>query len=121
MHPVIRKTLGGLAPEYYFRQFVFGLAITAFGLYAGSHGGERMPPVNLLVLSVVNTFLYPYARFVYESVMNFIMGRTVFFVNALFLLIAKFITMCWMFAVFIAPIGLAVLFYYHSKAERPDR
>jgi len=119
MHPILQKTLGGLSREYYFRQFVFGLAIAAFGLYAGSHGGERMPPANLLILSVVNTFLYPYSRFVYESVVSFIMGNNVFFVNPLFLLITKFMTMlaCWLFAVFIAPIGFAYLYYHHSKAE----
>lgn len=45
-----------------------------------------------------------------------------FFVNALFLLAIKIITMliCFGFAMFIAPIGLIYLYYYHSKNKTFD-
>jgi hypothetical protein len=68
-------------------------------------------------LAVVSTLLYPYARFVYESVVGFIMGENVFFVNALLMLGAKIITMfvCWFLAIFIAPLGLLYLYWYHSR------
>ena len=119
MHPIIQKTLGGLSPQYYFRQFFFGLVVAAFVFFMSTQGGRPMP-MGMLFFTVISTLLYPYSRFVYESIVGFIMGNNVFFVNAVFMLISKFITMamCWTFALFVAPIGLAYLYYHHSKAER---
>lgn len=119
MHPIIQKTLGGLSPQYYFRQFFFGLVVAAFVFFMSTQGGRPMP-MGMLFFTVISTLLYPYSRFVYESIVGFIMGNNVFFVNAVFMPISKFITMamCWTFALFVAPIGLAYLYYHHSKAER---
>lgn len=117
MHPVVRKTLGGLSTQYYFRQLFFGLAIAA--LFMLTYQDGRMT-IGMLLFAIVSTLLYPYSRFVYESVIGFIMGENVFIVNAILMLTAKFFTMvmCWGFAIFVAPIGLAYLYYHHSKAER---
>lgn len=116
MHPVIAKTFGGLSREYYFRQFIFGLIFPAMAIFMFSHGKHPIP-ASLIFTMVVNTFLYPYARFVYEGVVGFLLGETVFVVNAVFLLFWTLLTMtvCWSAAVFIAPIGLAYLYYHHSK------
>lgn len=120
MHPVLQKTLGGLSPQYYFRQLFFGAIIGALPIVMGSQGGHSTP-FGTYIFSIVCTLLYPYSRFVYESIVGFIMGENVFFVNAIFMLISKLITMvvCWAFAIFIAPIGLAYLYFYHSRAEQP--
>lgn len=119
MHPVILKTLGGLSIEYYFRQFFFGLTIAAFIFFMSTQSGRSMS-MGMLFFTIVSTLLYPYSRFVYESLVGFVMGENVFFVNAFFMLVTKFFTMavCWVFAIFVAPIGLAYLYFYHSKAER---
>ncbi len=117
MHPIIQKTLGGLSRQYYFRQFFFGLLVAAFVFFLSTQGGRSMP-TSVLLFTVVNTLLYPYSRFVYESLVGFIMGQNVFFMNAILMLIAKFVTMtsCWAFAIFVAPLGLAYLYFHHSKA-----
>ncbi len=75
-------------------------------------------PLNMLFFIVLNTLLYPYYRFVYERIVGFILGENVFLVNAIFMLIVKLFTMmiCWMFAVFVAPVGLAYLYYQNSKS-----
>jgi hypothetical protein len=119
MHPVIAKTFGGLSASYYFRQFIFGLVFPVF-LYMTASSGSHPLSLPMLLMLVVNTLLYPYSRFVYESVMNFIMGRNVFFVNAILMLAVKVVTMalCWACAIFIAPLGLAYLYYHHSKVAR---
>jgi hypothetical protein len=72
----------------------------------------------MVVILIINTLLYPYSRFVYEGVIGFIMGENVFFVNAFLVLLTKAITMilCWGFAISIAPVGLAYLYFHHSKA-----
>lgn len=116
MHPVLVKTFGGLSRAYYLRQLLLGAIFPAFIIFMVVSRGNSMP-FNMLALLVVNTLLYPYARFVYESTVGFVMGGNVFFVNAFFMLFVKLITMmlCWSFAIFIAPIGLAWLYFHHSK------
>lgn len=37
--------------------------------------------MNPIILAVLSTFLYPYSRFVYESIANFIIGKNVFLVS----------------------------------------
>lgn len=118
MHPVLQKTLGGLSREYYVRQFVFGLIFPAIILLPrGMENGS----LALVLMCVVNTVLYPYSRFVYESIMNLIFGNNVFVMPAVILLFLKLMTMavCWSMAIFIAPLGLAYLYYHHSKAASP--
>jgi hypothetical protein len=116
MHPVIAKTFGGLSSQYYFRQFVFGLIFPALYFFVSSKGNHAMQAA-MIVFLVVNTLLYPYSRFVYETIVNFIMGRNVFLTNALLMLFVKLVTMaiCWSLAIFIAPVGLAYLYWHHSK------
>ena len=45
------------------------------------------------------------------------MGGNVFFVNAILMLMVKGFTMamCWSFAIFIAPVGLAYLYWHNSR------
>ena len=122
MHPVLIKTFGGLSRAYYIRQFLFGLIFPAFALFMMTRGGSVPMNVGLpmALLFALNTLLYPYARFVYESAVGFVMGSNVFFVNAFLMLFVKTITMllCWAFAIFIAPVGLIYLYFHHSKAEQ---
>ena len=119
MHPVIRKTFGGLSVQYYIRNFLFGLVIAALNIYMLTLA-EQSQAIGIWFFILISTLLYPYSRFVYESIVEYIMGGTVFFVNAIFMLVTKVITMlmCFAMAVFIAPIGLLYLYYHHSKAER---
>ncbi|MGE8453294.1 MAG: hypothetical protein ACN6OP_22335 [Pseudomonadales bacterium] len=70
----------------------------------------------VLFLSV-SSLLYPYSRFVYEGVVSYILGNNAFFMNAFLMLLAKYITMafCWVFAVFVAPVGLLYLYFTADK------
>ncbi len=118
MKQIIAKTFGGLTRQYYVRQFLFGLifpSILVFGFYQGDP--QASMSVGAAALFIANTFLYPYSRFVYESVIDFIMGDNVFWVNAFMMLTVKFVTiaLCWSLAIFIAPVGLVYLYFYHSR------
>ena len=117
MQEIIKKTFGGLSAQYYIRQLFFGSLFAALMIYVAING-DKPVPFSMIALLVINTLLYPYARFVYESVVGFIMGNNVFFVNAIFMMFMKLVTMllCWSMAIFIAPLGLAYLYYHHSKA-----
>jgi hypothetical protein len=125
MRPIIRKTFGGLAARYYVRHFLFGLIFPALFLFALRHDAQnlQLPPENIYFgyfLFAANTLLYPYSRFVYESIVDYIMGENVFFVSGCLMLPVKFVTMaiCWSWAIFIAPIGLLYLYIHHSRADR---
>mgnify|MGYP001086015253 FL=1 len=118
MHPVIAKTFGGLSARYYVRQFLFGLIFPALILFVLTRGSQpHASAFGAYALFAVNTLLYPYSRFVYESIIGYIMGSNVFFVNAILMLFVKLITMaiCWSFAIFIAPFGLLYLYIHHSR------
>jgi hypothetical protein len=118
MHSVIAKTFGGLSKPYYFRQFFFGLLFLAFIVLMSLRSTQGVS-FGMVLMVAINTLLYPYARFVYESVVGFITGGNVFLVNAFLMLFVKLITMalCWAGAMFIAPVGLAYLCYHHSKKD----
>ena len=118
MHPILAKTFGGLSTQYYVRQFLFGLIFPALMLFAMTHSKTPHPlSFSVIATLALNTFLYPYSRFVYESVVNYIMGGNLFFLNALIVLFTKLVTMmlCWALAIFIAPIGLVYLYFHHSR------
>ena len=116
----IKKTFGGLSSSYYLRHLFFGAIFTTLYVMLFYSMGDKR--VLTYIVLVGNTFLYPYSRFVYESVADFIFGDNVFFVNALFLLAVKFITMllCYGFAFVIAPRGLLYLYFYHTKNKTFD-
>jgi len=119
MHPLIVKTFGGLTPAYYFRQLFFGLAFPALVYMALSRSSQPFQWSTVLLV-IVNTLLYPYSRFVYESVIDFIVGNNVFFGNAVLMIAFKIVmmTFCWVLAIFIAPIGLVYLYFHHSRGLR---
>ena len=102
MHPILSKTFGGLTTSYYLRQFMFGALFAVFVFFMTSQSPHPLSWGAAFVV-LVNTFLYPYARFVYEGVVGFIMGSNVFFVNAVFMLMVKLMTMalCWAGALFV--------------------
>ena len=116
----IKKTFGGLSSPYYLRHLFFGAIFTASFIALMYNGGDKR--IFSYLIFIANTFLYPYSRFVYENVAGFIFGDNVFFVNALFLLAVKFITMllCYGFAFIIAPLGLLYLYFYHTKNKTFD-
>ncbi|MGF1803792.1 hypothetical protein L4C31_00885 [Aliivibrio sifiae] len=123
MNTIIQKTLGGLSKQYYIRQFLFGLIFPAIFFFIFSQEGLNGMPMNLIFLCIVNSLLYPYSRFVYESVVGYILGDTVLFGNVFLMVAMKYITMgiCWSAAIFVAPIGLVYLYFYHTKKTNKQR
>ncbi|WP_375058468.1 hypothetical protein [Zobellella sp. DQSA1] len=119
MHPIIAKTFGGLSMAYYVRQFIFGLIFPAIMIFMGFNSGAGVS-AGMIALMVVSSLLYPYSRFAYESIMDFVMGDNMFVVNAIMMLFVKLLTMmlCWFFAIFVAPLGLLYLYFRHSRLER---
>ncbi|MCW9710931.1 hypothetical protein L5B71_08785 [Avibacterium sp. 21-586] len=119
----ISKTFGGLNKAYYFRHFFFGLILFMLFeaiIFNAGKGAIDSRFISMTIMNCVSLFLYPYSRFVYESVVGYILGGNEFFVNAMLLFGTKIITMslCFLFSWAIAPIGLTYLYFYHSKQEK---
>ncbi len=119
MEKFLNMTFRGLTRAYYLRHLFFGALIGAMFLFLRILGGLHILD---LVWVVASTFLYPYARFVWEGVVGFILGENVFYLPALVMLGAKLFTMmlCWNFAIFIAPVGLAYIYWYQSRNAEPE-
>lgn len=113
------KTFGGLTAAYYFRHLFFGLMFPVITYFSLRDNLYPPPLIITCALVAVNTLLYPYARFVYEGVVHFVLGESVFYVNAGAHLFWKFLTMfcCWFLAIPIAPLGLLYLYFVHSREE----
>ena len=116
MSAVVKNTFGGLSSQYYVRQLFFSLVFLTFFMLTLDGVSYRLP-MGMLAVVGVNTFLYPYSRYAYESIVGVIVGQNVSYANTTFALLVKLITMgvCWGFAIFIAPIELAYLYYRNSK------
>ncbi len=119
---VLQKTIGGLDKAYYFRHFFFGLVITGILLAPMFLNEKAKTDIALIVVCTICLFLYPFSRFVYESIMDFIFGSNFFLVDGIFFLLMKLITMslCFVFAPFISVIGFIYLYYYHTKNKTFD-
>ncbi|MCY1306795.1 hypothetical protein D9M68_875350 [compost metagenome] len=119
MRNVLQMSFGGLSRAYYFRQLFFGSLFTAFFVALAFYTSKPASLGFYLLLGVM-TLLYPYSRFVYETVVDFFMGDNMIIGNLFVMLWWKALTMsmCWIFAIFIAPIGLVGLYIYHWRSNR---
>ncbi|EPW6985794.1 hypothetical protein ACWOYS_004252 [Vibrio parahaemolyticus] len=123
MNNFFRKSFGGLTKEYYIRQFLFGLIFTSLFMYMlFTQPKDPGESVALFAIFLVNTLLYPYSRFVYEGIFDFIIGKNVFILPVIPMFIAKVATMflCWGLSIFIAPIGLVFLHFYSSNNVKSE-
>lgn len=116
MNKALQNSFGGISSAYYFRQMFFGLLIAASVVFMALRSPSGMPAGLVLVIAL-NVLLYPYARFVYESVVGFVIGDNVFFVHAFLMLFVKSLTMiaCFGFAIFLAPVGLLYFYVRNSR------
>lgn len=86
----LKKTFGGLTRAFYWRQFFFGLFFYGLCLYLLSLGKQPFwDKVGIVAVFTLMQFLYPYARFVYHSITDFLLGNNVYFLNAFFLLLLR--------------------------------
>src|ERR1700728_2094515 len=90
MHPAIARTFGGLNKKYYFRQFVIALILSTIYisfLYSALARTDMGRFSILAFITILNSVLYPYSRFVYKSVVSFFLGDNfVFFISSPFIL-----------------------------------
>ncbi|CED61989.1 putative uncharacterized FRG domain protein [Moritella viscosa] len=109
-------TFGGLKTSYLIRQYIFAIFLALFFSTMMTKNGHVLSFGEITMLTI-NTALYPYSRFVYESIVEFIVGENNFYVNTILMLFVKFITMaiCWSTAILISPLGLAYIYFRNTR------
>ncbi len=122
----------GIDRGYYFRQLFFGSLLGGFLIFIiwnASHANNNVMSdkeihkfIGTSIFIIINTLLYPYARLVYETIVDFILGNNIFFVDSLFMLLVKFFTMsmCWVFSIVLFPIGLLFIYFYQRKEAKKE-
>lgn len=116
----IKKTFGGLNKDYLIRQYLFGsiFVIFIFGVLLTQEFKPQTIPVY--IFAVILWFFYPYSRFVYESIVNYILGNNIIISSLRYLILFKYLTMalCFSLSIFIAPIGLTYLYFRSTKSQK---
>ncbi|MEG0314950.1 MAG: hypothetical protein RR646_06820 [Erysipelotrichaceae bacterium] len=102
----------GLDGAYFIKQYVFGGMLFLFllnNVYNNSTSGK--------ILIVINLIIFPFAMFVYDSVVGIIMGNTVIFTPILFKIAFTFFKVftIYMLGIFIAPFGMAYIYFATRK------
>lgn len=118
MKALFLRTFGGLNRSYLIRQYIFAATLGIILLILYAKGNSHTNTFSLIYI-VINIMLYPYSRYAYENIVEYIIGNNVFYFNALIMLVVKLFTMvlCFSFAVFVAPVGLAFLFFTQQRKE----
>lgn len=108
-----------MTKAYYVHQFIFG-AVIAVALLWLPLGTNNEVTVGFALWLTVNTVVYPYLRFVYETVTDFILGDNVFILPTVILLPWKLVTMflCLAMAIFVARVRLAGIYIYLTSQEK---
>jgi len=110
MRKFLTTIYGTLSPSYFIKQYVFGGIMYALMLYA--NGASPIHKTGVFIFLTLSLVLYPFAMFVYDSIIDTLIGNWIVSVPAVLLLIwlPIKIVLIFMFAVLIAPIGMMYLY-----------
>ncbi|WP_311800844.1 hypothetical protein [Enterococcus dongliensis] len=113
MKNFIRTLFTSLTPAYLFRQYLYAGIVFACFVFVAQ--GTFAFPMSLTLFMGLNFILYPFAMFVYDSFIGLIIGNHVFLVNLLFSLLWSVfkIFLIYLLSLFLAPIGIAMLYFTH--------
>lgn len=99
---IVAFAFKGLKPSYYWRHFVLGaivpVIIIGLQIYVGfsnpeiSTGTAVIGILSYIAGALFLLILYPFSRFAYESIVEFVMGNNVIISNALLFLTYKYIS-----------------------------
>lgn len=117
---IMRNSFGGLTKEYYLRNIFIGsiFGICAWYLIDTLEKGSSNPKglstiITIKILIVLNSVLYPYSKFMYDSIWGVVLGDRVYAysinpISIFFILIMRYL--CWAFAIVLAPLGLIIIY-----------
>ncbi|MGL0936135.1 hypothetical protein ACSTEA_22540 [Vibrio vulnificus] len=116
MKQAILSAFGGLDKSYLIKQYAIGILVCVIYALIVRKYGQGFGLYAVVTFSL-NTLLYPYSRYLFESLVKFVFGNTRFDKGAGILIAIKLLSIvfCWSAALFIAPFGLL---YIHFRGVR---
>ncbi len=123
MKQAILSAFRGLDKSYLVKQYTTGILVCVIYALIVRKYGQGLGLYTLLAFSI-NTLLYPYSRYLFESLVRFVFGHTRFDTGSGILIALKLLSIvfCWSSALFIAPFGLCLVFvwsFVHSLSWSP--
>ena len=111
----LKNMFQSLNRDWLIRHYLFGFAFYAFFVFTSVSQVGRFDAKLLILLPCA--LLYPFAMFVYESLVNFIVGDNVFFISGLLMLAWKVFrfVIIWVLAVPIGLIGFIYLYFVYGR------
>lgn len=115
--PFLRRIFGSVDRAYLIRAYIISFAIFAFCAAIFSRDTHQTHPFEW-VFFIVNTILFPFSKLVWDEIMALLLGRNMFFLPAIFLMLAKLMIniFLWGGAIFVAPLGILWLWYRTREA-----
>lgn len=110
----LSRIFGAVQPRFLARAYLIGGMFFALMVFMQVQADiDIVKSIPMLAVFAISTLLFPFAKFIWNEIRDFVMGDTVIFANVIILFFLKFIinAMIWCFAIFIAPIGMAYLWY----------
>lgn len=118
---IFKNSFLGLRKEYFIRNFVIGMIFSILvwvmidTLEArATHHKPFWDIVFVKAFFVLNGFLYPYAKFLYDSFWDLLIGDKIYVhsINIFTIWFQLFTrVICWGFSWILAPIGLIILYF----------
>lgn len=99
---IIKEIFSSVDRTFLFRQYFFAIVFFLIMMFG------NFPSFSVLILLIINTILYPFARITFDSAFSFLIGNQIFILPIFlmfFIKIVKFI-LIYLFAIFIAPISI---------------
>lgn len=117
----VKRIFGSVQPRYLIRAYVLSAAFMAFMTWMMlSLDGAKPMHYRAATLAVfgVGALLFPFSKLVWDEIKRVMMGETVFFMNAILLMVLKVLVnfFLWGFSIFIAPLGILYLWFRSRNA-----
>lgn len=109
MKKFVSIVFGSLQPSYLIKQYIFCAIFYSIMLYAGiASTGIRM-----MAFLTINLVAYPFAMFVYDSIIDVLLGDRVLISNIVLVVVWGIIKVMIIFAfsILIAPFGILYLYF----------
>jgi len=105
-----KRTFGTIDRRYLARSYLISMLYFCIMFPFFLHP-DLSPIITIFI--TLNTLLFPFSKIVWDASKAFVLGETIIVQNALALFVAKYLinAILWSASIFIAPIGIAYLFF----------
>lgn len=111
----LSRVFGAVDRTFLARSYLIGFAIAGLMAWVQTQADARSSANSLgfYALVIVNALLFPFAKLVWNEIRDFVMGNNFVVANALLVFGLKFLVngILWACAIFIAPVGVAYLWF----------